>query len=331
MVSLLHGNLNISKAVFGTSRLGGTLEHADPHQALSILHEAFEAGVTTYDTSDIYAQGGAERLLAEAFSRQRDEVIYATKGGYALSLKAKVLAKMKPWIRPLLKKRPVLATAVGRRRGTMMQRNFSASYLTKAVEGSLRRLKTDRIDVYQLHSPSSSDLDADEPFEALMKLKIEGKIRAYGVSLLECSDISFCSGRGVSWVQVPTYFPSVEPDSELREIASRENILLVARQAFGSGLLSKNIDEWSQDSFLGDAAVMEKAKEAMGYIKCVGDPHSVMLRYLYHQSNYDSFLFATTKLPHLRKNLSAFALPPLTEDVLSALYRLFQAINDKDL
>src|SRR5260221_14628991 len=106
-----------------------------------------------FDTADMYSQGESEMLLGRAFRRQRPQVIIASKAGYCLPAQRRVIARLKPFVRPLIKllgiKRHRLPVAV---RGSLAQ-DFSPTYLRRAVEGSLRRLRTDYLDLLQLHSP----------------------------------------------------------------------------------------------------------------------------------------------------------------------------------
>lgn len=301
-LNLPNSDVVISKAVFGTSRLGGTIERFDKREALDILRRVLDAGVHTFDTADIYAQGNSERLLAEAFQGRRDQVVYATKGGYVLSGKARLLAKVKPLVRHFMKLKPGLTKAAGRARGGQMARNFSRDHLTRAVEASLRRLRTDVIDIYQLHSPTVDYLRNSDAFETLADLKQAGKIRAYGVSLLSWSDLSLCFGRGVSCVQVEAG-PGcrwVLPDRSVR--LGDDEIFLVGRQILGGRVLF-------EPPVAGPAATLRE----------LGDPVELLLRYHLHHSPFDAFLFATTRLAHANRNLEFFRRPPLDADILAAL------------
>jgi len=201
-VHLPGSDLRISQAVFGSSRLGGTVERYDKSEAIRILCEAAESGITTFDTADIYAQGNSEKLLGEALRSRRDEVVIATKGGYVCSNKLRLLARLKPFVRKFIKKRGGMAKMAGKVRGSQIVQDFSADYLTRMVEASLRRLKTDRIDIYQLHSPDREVLKRGEVLETLQGLKTAGKIRTYGASLLSWDDLPLCYGKGVSFVQL---------------------------------------------------------------------------------------------------------------------------------
>lgn len=303
-VPLPNSDVVISKAIFGTSRLGGTIERFDKREALAILRSVADAGIHTFDTADIYAQGNSERLLAEAFRNRRDQIIYATKGGYVLSNKARLLAKIKPLVRRFMKAKPGLAKAAGRARGGQMARDFSRDYLTRAVEASLTRLRTDRIDIYQLHSPTTVDLEKSDAFETLAALKQAGKIRAYGVSLLSWDDLPLCIGKGVSCAQVTASLPAGADDHLLsHQLAAKDDLMLVARQIFGGGMLEKSPESLTVADFNGDAAALESARRSLLALAATGNPRQAVLDYHLNHSPFGAFLFATTRMENLRENL----------------------------
>jgi aryl-alcohol dehydrogenase-like predicted oxidoreductase len=113
-------------------------------------------GVTFYDTSDLYGYGHSESLIGAVFKDLRAEVVIASKVGYLKSYGPQ---------------------------------DFSPEYIRKSLEGSLRRLQTDYIDLYQLHDPPMDLLENDERIlDTLHSLKQEGKVRAFGVSLRSPGD-----------------------------------------------------------------------------------------------------------------------------------------------
>ena len=177
--------LQVSEIGFGGSRLGGVFSQAKGSgEAIAVLQKALDAGITFYDTADIYSQGENETLLGQAFRDRRDRVIIAGKGGYCLPAQRKLVGKIKPLVRPIAKmlgiKRENLPTSVS---GTLSQ-DFTPAYLTAALENSLRRLKTDYFDIYQLHSPPADVINAAhfaDTLATLETLKQQGKIRHYGV------------------------------------------------------------------------------------------------------------------------------------------------------
>ena len=133
---------------------------------LHLLRQAFELGVTFYDTADVYGDGLGETILNEALGAHRDEMTIATKFGYDWYTA--------PGEQPGQKERP---------------HDWSAPYIKRACEESLTRLNTDRIDLYQLHNPRVEALQQDDLFATLEELKAAGKIRHYGAALGPAIDI----------------------------------------------------------------------------------------------------------------------------------------------
>ncbi|MFT4030263.1 MAG: aldo/keto reductase [Protaetiibacter sp.] len=151
--------LQLSVVGLGCNNLGrpGTLT-ATQDGASAVVHAALDAGVTFFDTADIYGAeyGLSETLLGVALGGRRDEAIIASKFGH------------QDYRSPLADVGPKGARA----------------YLRAAVEGSLRRLRTDRIDLYQLHTPDPFT-PIEETLAALDELVREGKVRAIGHSNLD--------------------------------------------------------------------------------------------------------------------------------------------------
>lgn len=316
-----------SKAVFGTSRLGGTIERFDKKEAIAILKTAFDAGINAFDTADIYAQGNSERLISQAFRNQRDQIVLGTKSGYSLSMKSKILAKIKPLVRTARKlhNRPQTLSdnnggfvkASGKFRASQMSQNFSRTHLTSALHASLKRLKTDRIDVYQLHSPTGHHLAESDAFETLSDLKDAGKIRAYGASLLSWNDIEYCTGKGASWIQVQSDLVSGVCHQELQKKANADGLVLMARQIFATNILISP----DEPAFQPDSP-LNSLKELIKSLHHMGDQRNTILRYLHHHSNFPAFLFATTRLTNLKKNLLALNAPPFSEQDLAVFRKI---------
>src|SRR5271170_3375032 len=95
--------MTVSEIGFGGSRIGGFF--ADKHSgkdALNVLRKALDYGITFYDTADMYAQGESQSLIGAAFRGRREQVILATKGGYCLPARRKMIKRIKPLVRPIV-------------------------------------------------------------------------------------------------------------------------------------------------------------------------------------------------------------------------------------
>ncbi|MGD0741626.1 MAG: aldo/keto reductase [Terracidiphilus sp.] len=158
---LIGGDLPVHRLGYGTMRLvgdGAWGEPADPEECRRVLRRAVELGITLIDTADAYGPEIAERLIGDALAPYAPGVVIATKGG-------------------ITRQGPAKTEYVGR-----------AGYLIQCVEMSLRRLKLERVDLYQLHR-----IDPRTPLEeslgALHRMQEQGKIRHIGLSEVTPAEI----------------------------------------------------------------------------------------------------------------------------------------------
>jgi pyridoxine 4-dehydrogenase len=148
------GDLKVNRFGYGAMRITGKGVWGEPDDkpaALATLRRAVELGVNLIDTADSYGPNVSEELIAEALSPYPADLVIATKGGW-------VRVGPAQWIH-----------------------NASPKHLEEAVEGSLRRLRLERIDVYQLHVPDPA-VSFDASMETLAHLQEQGKIRHVGLS-----------------------------------------------------------------------------------------------------------------------------------------------------
>ncbi len=142
---VIGGELEVHRVGFGAMRIV-----ADRAEGVRVVRRAVELGVTLIDTADIYGAGASEEVIAEALHPYPDDLVIATKGGLGYGLQERI-------------------------------RDGRPEYLRRACEASLRRLKLDRIDLYQLHR-HDPEVPVEESIGALEELRQEGKIRLIGVS-----------------------------------------------------------------------------------------------------------------------------------------------------
>lgn len=165
----------------GCSRVGSLLNPTPLSEIRRVLRAAADAGISSFDTANIYGQGDSERELGKVFGG-RSDVFITTKGGYAFSPAARAAKYLKPAVR-LMKNVPGLHGKVRSARHAAVGQDFSAAALTASLEGSLRRLRRETIDGYLLHDPSVTSLVEGVPWSTLSAAKKAGKIRYIGVSI----------------------------------------------------------------------------------------------------------------------------------------------------
>src|SRR5689334_10901424 len=141
------GPLEVSVVGLGCNNFGGRIDEA---ATFAVIDAAIEAGVTFFDTADIYGnQGGSEELIGRALHGRRERVVLATK-----------------WGKPM---------------GDGAERRGSRDYILRAVEASLHRLQTDVIDLYQ-HHEEDSETPLEETVATVEQLVVDGTVRAWGTS-----------------------------------------------------------------------------------------------------------------------------------------------------
>jgi aryl-alcohol dehydrogenase-like predicted oxidoreductase len=155
-------DLTVSEVGFGLWTIStGWWGNFTEDEAVALMHRAFDLGITLFDAADTYGNGLSEELIAKAFSNQRDEIVIATKVGYDFVN---------------------YGEARGRGQREIPQ-DFSPEAVTRATDAALKRLKTDRIDLLQLHNIRMEQVYDSPLWTTLDKLKAAGKIRYYGIAL----------------------------------------------------------------------------------------------------------------------------------------------------
>ena len=185
-VSLGSTGITTSALALGCDRLGSMLTELNRDQTLALLQDAFQSGIRHFDTASIYGQGDSERYLGEAFKGRRNEVCLATKAGQRLTPVQAIAARLKNPIRLLMRLRRSIRQAVSRQRAAGVNYCFDPTYIESSLTGSLRRLQTDRVDIFYLHSPPLETLGNGRLMSLLQHLRQEKTIRAIGVS---CDDL----------------------------------------------------------------------------------------------------------------------------------------------
>ena len=147
-------DLTVSEVGFGLWTIStGWWGNFTEGEAIALMHKAFDLGITLFDAADTYGNGLSEELIAKAFPNQRDEIVVATKVGYDFVHHGE---------------------ARGRGQREIPQ-DFSPEAMMRATDAALKRLKTDRIDLLQLHNIRMEQVYDDALWTALEKLKSRRK------------------------------------------------------------------------------------------------------------------------------------------------------------
>lgn len=201
------GSLSVSVVGLGCNNFGGRL---DAERTAAVVQAALDAGITFFDTADIYGENRNEEFLGRALGRRREGVVVATKFGMEVD---------------------------ERRRGAKPE------YVCQAVEDSLRRLGTDRIDLYQLHQPDPTTPIADT-LGALDDLVRAGKVREIGCSNFSASEIRTAQDcvrpRAARFVSVQNEYSLLhrEPERDVLEECRRAGLAFIPYYPLASGLLT---------------------------------------------------------------------------------------------
>ncbi len=208
--------LRVSEVGFGAWAVGGNAHGnsygpTDDATSIDAIRKAADLGCTFFDTADVYGWGHSEELLGQALGDRRDEVLLATKVG-------------------------------GDFYHGGVRLNFDPAYVAFALDRSLRRLRTDRVEVYQLHNPPAEMMGDPATYEVLESLKAEGKIAHYGVSVHEPSEALLCLQSGRPEVlQIPFSLFRQEWIEEVLPEAAKAGVGLIAREPLGNGFLAGGI------------------------------------------------------------------------------------------
>jgi aryl-alcohol dehydrogenase-like predicted oxidoreductase len=220
------GGQDVSAMGLGCWAIGGPFEapeHAagwgdvNDDESIAAIRRALELGITLFDTADVYGTGHSEVVLGRALGEDRDGVAIASKFGSTFEEFT----------------------------GRMTGQDVSPAYIRRACEASLRRLGTDRIDLYQCHKGDLGPEQTAEVIGTLERLRDEGKILAFGVSTDFIEPAEHWTGRH-GFAAVQTHLNVLEDAPEMLALCAREGVAAIARGPLAMGLLSGKFARGSQ-------------------------------------------------------------------------------------
>jgi len=201
------GSLDVSVVGVGCNNFGTRL---DAEGTAAVVRAALDAGITFFDTADVYGGGKSEELLGHALGSRREEVVLATKFGIPME---------------------------GQGSGA------SPEYIRLAVEASLKRLRTDRIDLYQLHRPDR-EVPISETLGALTELVRAGKVREIGCSNFSLEQLreaeAAAEGGSARFVSVQNRYNMLtrDPERDILPECARQGIAFIPYSPLANGLLT---------------------------------------------------------------------------------------------
>jgi pyridoxine 4-dehydrogenase len=260
---VIGNDLHVTRLGFGTMRLTGKGiwgEPADRTEAVRVLRRAIELGINFIDTADSYGPGVSEEIIAEALYPYPANLVIATKGGFDRPGPDR-------WVE-----------------------NGRPEHLRSACEGSLRRLRLERIDLYQLHRIDPK-VPAEDQLGALKALQAEGKIRQIGLSEVTVRQIQHAQTI-VPIVSVQNRYSVADRGSEdVLEYCEKQNVAFIPWFPLAAGQLSR-----------GESPIRRMAEQWKA------TPSQIALAWLLARSPVILPIPGTSSVKHLEENVAAAGL-----------------------
>ncbi|WP_190190971.1 aldo/keto reductase [Streptomyces minutiscleroticus] len=303
----------VSVIGLGTWQLGADWGDVDDKDALAVLEAAAEAGVTFFDTADVYGDGRSEQTIAR-FLKDRPDL------------------------------RVTVATKMGRR-VEQIPRNYVLDNFREWNDRSRRNLGTDRLDLVQLHCPPTPVYSSDEVFDALDTLVAEERIAAYGVSVETAEEALTAIARpNVASVQIILNPFRMKPLRRVLPAAREAGVGIIARVPLASGLLSgkytkdtvfaendhrtfnrhgEAFDQGETFSGVDYATGVEAAAEFAALAPEGVTPAQLALAWIVQQPGVTTVIPGARNPEQARANAAAAEVPELSPETLAAITDLY--------
>lgn len=236
------GSTDLAPSVlgFGCSMIASLATRYSRLEVESTLREAREAGITFFDTADVYGQGDSERMLGNVFRNQREGMILCTKAGLTVGPVEGLVRFAKPVANFVMRRWGRARTLSTQARRRQEGQCFKPDYLRRRIEGSLRRLSVDRIDLFLLHNPPVDMPKREAVFDLLNQLKQQGKLRYFGVSCRSLGDAgAWLEQPDIACVQIPIDRSCLEAAIPVLERARTRGVGVVVREVFSHDVLAR--------------------------------------------------------------------------------------------
>jgi aryl-alcohol dehydrogenase-like predicted oxidoreductase len=306
----------------GCVKLGSVAAGHGWRASIRLVHEALDRGITFFDTADAYGSGTSEHVLGDALRGRRERVTVATKGGFCFDerspLQRRVRVAAAPLMRLVRRLRVADADAAppSGSSSAYQSQDFSPAHLTGALEASLRRLRTDHVDVYQLHGPQRADQDAVA--EWAMAMVASGKFGKLGIGAESAAQALEWQGcDAVTAVQLP--YGILDPEAATAAIPElhRSGRTVIVRGALGAGLVGGSPPPWLDPAKATTLRDLRALSEQIGL-----DVIDLAIAFVRVRADVEVIVAGVSSPAHLSALIRAAAEPLPAPDVQRALQRI---------
>ncbi|QUQ67279.1 aldo/keto reductase [Kutzneria sp. CA-103260] len=303
----------VSVVGVGTWQLGADWGSVDEGDALAVLEASVEAGVTFFDTADVYGDGRSEQLIGRFLRERPDAGVF-------------------------------VATKMGRREPQEVER-YNLDNFRKWNDRSRANLGVDTLDLVQLHCPPTAAYSTDEVFDGLDTLVAEGRIAAYGVSVETVAEaLTAIAREHVASVQIILNAFRLKPLERVLPAAAAAGVGIIARVPLASGLLSgrytresvfgaddhRNYNRRGEAFDVGETfsgvdyeTGIEAAQEFAALVPSGVTPAQAALRWIIQQPGVSTVIPGARNVEQAQANAAAAAVPELDADTLKAVADLY--------
>ena len=304
----------VSAVGLGTWQLGADWGDVSEDDARAVLEASAEAGVTFYDTADVYGDGRSEQVIGRFLAAHPDaDFTVATKMG---------------------------------RRAEQLPENYVAAHFRQWVDRSRANLGVDTLDLVQLHCPPSATIDDDATYDALDALVADGSIAAYGVSV-ETADqaLSAIVRPGVASIQIILNAFRLKPLDAVLPAATAAGVGIIARVPLASGLLSGRYDSsttfaaddhrtYNRDGSAFDVGETFSGVDFETGVTAAGEfvalvsglevtPAQAAIAWCWQQPGCTTVIPGARNADQARANAAAGDVAPLGDDVLAGVTKIY--------
>jgi aryl-alcohol dehydrogenase-like predicted oxidoreductase len=321
-------DVKVSPVIFGAWAIGGWMwGGTDEAESIKAIQASIDAGATTIDTAAIYGMGFSEELVAKAIQGRRDKVQIATKCGMRWDSPAEGDAGSDPW--------PQKDNAG---RDVVIRKNARPASIAYECEQSLRRLRTDVIDLYQIHWPDTST-PVEDSIRAMVKLKEQGKIRAIGVSNY---DVDWLKSAGkitdIASDQPPYSLMNRKIEKDVLPYCREHGIGVICYSPLERGLLTGKVTpdrkfaegDHRKDHYFFKPETRQKVQDALASLKPIADRHGasfaqMVINWTIHEPGITAALVGARTAEQAVHNAGAMTFT-LTAEERSQIRRAFDPL-----